>query len=134
VEFALLVAGAPNDGFRPLGKVGAGIRHLGESSGPVTLRLQNLGAMHQTLAAIRHQIGLRRTPGIEFPQNRYGNVPMDAGSFATDFDEVFSFKSLPLWWQAVGPTAGAKSVGASEAAPAQRFNQYTGAPLPQEGE
>jgi hypothetical protein len=65
-------------------------------------------------------------------QNRYGNVPMDDGSFATDFDEVFSFKSLPLWWKAVGATAEAEAMGVSEAAPAQRFNQYTGAPLPQE--
>ena len=63
-------------------------------------------------------------------QNRAGNVPMDEGSFATDFDEVFSFKSLPLWWKAVGAKTEAMAV--SDAMPAQRFNQYTGAPLPQE--
>jgi hypothetical protein len=55
---------------------------------------------------------------------------MDEGSFATDFDEVFSFKSLPLWWKAVG--AKTKAMAVSDAVPAQRFNQYTGAPLPQE--
>ncbi|TSD86775.1 hypothetical protein FFK22_020865 [Mycobacterium sp. KBS0706] len=63
-------------------------------------------------------------------QNRRGDVPMDQGSFATDFDEVFSFKSLPLWWAAVNPSGAAMAV--QEGAPAQRVNQYTGAPLPQE--
>ncbi len=63
-------------------------------------------------------------------QNRRGDVPMDRGSFATDFDEVFSFKSLPLWWAAVNPSGAAMAV--QEGAPAQRVNQYTGAPLPQE--
>lgn len=62
-------------------------------------------------------------------QNRLGDVPMDQGSFATDFDEVFSFKSLPLWWAATNPKGGATAVQESE--PAQRVNQYTGAPLPQ---
>lgn len=32
--------------------------------------------------------------------NRKGNEPMDAGSIAMDFSEVFSFKSLPLWYAA----------------------------------
>ncbi|MND04570.1 hypothetical protein D3C83_249130 [compost metagenome] len=58
MELALLVAGASNNGFRPVGKVFAGFHYLGESSGPVALRLQNFGAMNQTLAAIGHQIGL----------------------------------------------------------------------------
>ena len=67
-------------------------------------------------------------------QNRLGTQPMDKGSVALDFDEVFSFKSLPNWWRAMNPKAknalmGAES-GASE--PAQRFNQYNGAPLPPE--
>jgi len=35
-------------------------------------------------------------------KNRPGTVAMDPGSFATDFDEVFAFKSLKLWWLAVG--------------------------------
>jgi len=67
-------------------------------------------------------------------QNRYGNVPMDQGSFATDFDEVFSFKSLPLWcaavWGAKFVNGGAMAI--EETAPAQRVNQYTGAPLPKQ--
>lgn len=33
-------------------------------------------------------------------QNRKGNVPMDAGSIAADFDMVLAFKSLPLWYTA----------------------------------
>jgi hypothetical protein len=33
-------------------------------------------------------------------QNRKGNVPMDAGSIAADFDMVLTFKSLPLWYSA----------------------------------
>jgi hypothetical protein len=33
-------------------------------------------------------------------QNRKGNVPMDAGSIAGDFDMVLTFKSLPLWFSA----------------------------------
>ncbi|WP_052162559.1 hypothetical protein [Aquabacterium sp. NJ1] len=64
--------------------------------------------------------------------NRLGTQPMDKGSVAMDFDEVFSFKSLPMWWAATHPTPKA-AVGAVESEPAvsaQRFNQYTGAPLP----
>ena len=61
----------------------------------------------------------------------YGDVPMDAGSFATDFDEVFSFKSLPLWWKSVGPTAKTSAVVNAAPRQRQRFNQYTGAPLPE---
>ena len=60
-------------------------------------------------------------------QNRLGTQPMDAGSIATDFDEVFSFKSLELWWLAVGtPTQLAPLLNGS------RFNQYNGAPLPKQ--
>jgi hypothetical protein len=33
-------------------------------------------------------------------QNRQGNVPMDAGSIAGDFDMVLTFKSLPAWFSA----------------------------------
>ncbi len=60
-------------------------------------------------------------------QNRLGTQAMDKGSFGTDFDEVFSFKSLPLWWQAVGPAKQALPMLLRHG---QRFNQYTGAPLP----
>lgn len=62
-------------------------------------------------------------------KNRLGTEPMDAGSVAMDFDEVFSFKSLPLWYRANG--GGAQAMLNSFQAPNQktRFNQYTGAPL-----
>ena len=53
---------------------------------------------------------------------------MDAGSVATDFDLVFSFKSLPLWWAAVGPKTLAQPFGTEGRT--KRFNEYTGAPLP----
>ena len=33
-------------------------------------------------------------------QNRKGNVPMDSGSIAADFDMVLVFKSLPAWYSA----------------------------------
>lgn len=33
-------------------------------------------------------------------QNRKGNVPMDRGSVAGDFDMVLTFKSLPAWYKA----------------------------------
>lgn len=33
-------------------------------------------------------------------QDRQGNVPMDAGSVAGDFDMVLTFKSLPAWYSA----------------------------------
>jgi hypothetical protein len=71
------------------------------------------------------------TAWMKWFQDRLGTEAMDAGSFATDFDEVFSFKSLNLWWAATG--------GANKFMPMllqvpshgqQRFNQYTGAPLP----
>jgi len=60
-------------------------------------------------------------------QNRKGTQPMDAGSVAMDFDEVFSFKSLPEWWKAMHPTPPTLL---EATAPVQRFNEYTGAPLP----
>lgn len=66
---------------------------------------------------------------MKWYKNRLGTQPMDAGSVAMDFDEVFSFKSLPLWWKAVGPRAALK-LTTSPASTPQRFNQYTGAPLP----
>ena len=36
-------------------------------------------------------------------KDRLGTEPMDKGAVAMDFDEVFCFKSLPMWWKAVGP-------------------------------
>lgn len=37
-------------------------------------------------------------------QNRKGDVPMNAGSVAADFDMVLTFKSLPLWYAATSKT------------------------------
>lgn len=65
--------------------------------------------------------------------NRLGTQPMDKGSVAMDFDEVFSFKSLPMWWKATHPTQKAAALESKPAVSSQRFNQYTGAPLPSEG-
>lgn len=64
---------------------------------------------------------------LKWFQNRLGTQPMDPGSVAMDFDEVFSFKSLPMWWKAMNPAAPML-----RATPAStlRFNQYTGAPIP----
>jgi len=62
-------------------------------------------------------------------QDRHGDQPMDAGSFATDFDEVFSFKSLKLWWQAVGPANQGLPLLTRLPINGQRYNLYTGAPL-----
>lgn len=52
-------------------------------------------------------------------------------SFATDFDEVFAFKSLKLWWLAVGPKDQALPLLGVQNTPGLgvRFNQYSGAPL-----
>jgi hypothetical protein len=63
-------------------------------------------------------------------QNRPGTEAMDAGSIATDFDEVFSFKSLKLWWAAVGPADQPMPLLLRVPGRGTRFNQYTGAPLP----
>lgn len=61
-------------------------------------------------------------------QNRPGTVAMDPGNFATDFDEVFAFKSLKLWWASVGPKT--QPLPLLTRPPAGRaFNLYTGAPL-----
>jgi len=37
-------------------------------------------------------------------QDRQGNVPMDAGSVAGDFDMVLTFKTLPAWYSATTGT------------------------------
>ena len=66
-------------------------------------------------------------------QDRKGDQPFDPGSVATDFDMVFAFKTLPMWWRATGP-AGQPAPFAmrqlrNQAAQPQLFNEYTGAPL-----
>jgi hypothetical protein len=50
-------------------------------------------------------------------QDNLGNVPMDQGSIAFDFDMVFTFKSLPAWKKA---TQGKSVMGAFEKADAIR--------------
>src|SRR5262249_29753496 len=62
-------------------------------------------------------------------QNRLGTQPMDPGSFATDFDEVFSFKSLNLWWAAVGPANQPLPMLTRNPSLSPTFNQYNGAPI-----
>ncbi|KAF1008322.1 MAG: hypothetical protein GAK28_01303 [Luteibacter sp.] len=65
-------------------------------------------------------------------KNRKGDVAMDPGSFATDFDEVFSFKALKLWYTATNPQkkpAPQLKLLSRPGAPME-YNQYTGAPLP----
>jgi hypothetical protein len=62
---------------------------------------------------------------LKWFQDRLGTQPMDAGSVATDFDEVFSYKSLTLWWLAVGPA----DQPMTELLNSRTFNQYSGAPL-----
>ncbi len=62
-------------------------------------------------------------------QNRRGDQPMDAGSVATDFDEVFAFKSLKLWWAAVGPADQAVPMLTRVPNSSVRLNQYNGAPI-----
>ena len=67
-------------------------------------------------------------------QNRPGTVPQDAGSVALDYDEVFAFKALKLWWKATGPADQPEPFllrhQRGAAAGVQRYNAYTGAPLP----
>lgn len=68
-------------------------------------------------------------------QDRSGTEPQDlnTGSVATDYDMVFAFKTLPMWWKATGPknlpmpfTLRELRHGSLEP---KRFNEYTGAPL-----
>jgi hypothetical protein len=69
---------------------------------------------------------------LKWFKNRLGTQPMDAGSIATDFDEVFSFKSLKLWWAAVGPANQPMPLLLKVPGNGPRFNLYNGAPLPKQ--
>ncbi len=66
-------------------------------------------------------------------QDRLGTEPMNAGSVATDFDMVFAFKTLPMWWKAQNPTAArapfATSLMRNGRVDSQGYNEYSGAPL-----
>jgi hypothetical protein len=66
-------------------------------------------------------------------QSRPGTVPQDAGDIPTDYDMVFAFKTLPMWWKATGPRGqpapfSMLQLRAGKHQP-QEFNEYTGAPL-----
>jgi len=69
------------------------------------------------------------TGWMKWFKDRLGTEPMDKGAVAMDFDEVFCFKSLPMWWKAVGPRPALNLTTAPQSVPL-RFNQYTGAPIP----
>jgi hypothetical protein len=68
-------------------------------------------------------------------QDRNGTEPQDpnTGSVATDYDMVFAFKTLPMWWKAMGPANtpmpfALRTLRHGSPQP-QRVNEYTGAPL-----
>ena len=68
-------------------------------------------------------------------QDRPGTEPQDpdTGSVAADYDMVFAFKTLPMWWKATGPANAAMPFTLRElrhgTLEPKRFNEYTGAPL-----
>lgn len=62
-------------------------------------------------------------------QSRSGTQPKDKTSVALDYDDVFAFKALPLWWNAVAPPGQALPYLLMRPSHLQRYNQYTGAPL-----
>jgi len=66
-------------------------------------------------------------------QDRAGSEPQDAGSVATDYDMVFAFKTLPMWWKATGgkdaPMPFALRTLRHGTVPPAYFNEYNGAPL-----
>jgi hypothetical protein len=70
------------------------------------------------------------TEWLKWYKNRLGTQPMDMGSVATDFDEVLSFKSLRYWWQSMAPPGAPMPMLMETPSHGVRFNQYTGAPLP----
>src|SRR5438874_12591945 len=43
------------------------------------------------------------TEWMRWFQSRPGTEPQDPGSVAADYDMVFAFKTLPMWWAATGP-------------------------------
>ena len=55
------------------------------------------------------------------------------GSVAADYDMVFAFKTLPMWWKATGtpgqPMPFSMRMLRHGTAEPKAFNEYTGAPL-----
>ncbi len=68
-------------------------------------------------------------------QSRPGTEPQDpsSGSVATDYDMVFAFKTLPMWWKATGPKEIPMPFGVRPLThgveSSAKYNEYTGAPL-----
>ncbi len=69
-------------------------------------------------------------------QSHPGTEPLDpdTGSIATDYDMVFAFKTLPMWWKATGgsltaPMPFTLRMLKRGAETPQKYNEYTGAPL-----
>jgi hypothetical protein len=67
--------------------------------------------------------------------DRKGTEPQDAntGSVAADYDMVFTFKTLPMWWKATGPRDAAmpfalRTLRHGAEAPIE-YNEYNGTPL-----
>jgi len=66
-------------------------------------------------------------------QSRPGTEPMDKGSVAADYDMVFAFKTLPMWWKAMGPAGQPapftlRTLNHGSPTP-KLYNEYSGAPL-----
>ena len=58
---------------------------------------------------------------------------MDKGSVAADYDMVFAFKTLPMWWKAMGPAGQPapftlRTLNHGSPTP-KLYNEYSGAPL-----
>ena len=70
-------------------------------------------------------------------QSRPGTEPQDPGSTPTDYDMVFAFKTLPMWWKAMGPPGQPMPFSTSmlrHGTPEPKaFNEYNGAPLKPQG-
>ena len=70
-------------------------------------------------------------------KSRPGTEPQDPGSVAADYDMVFAFKTLPMWWKAMGPPGQPMPFSLRmlhHGTPEPKvFNEYTGAPLKPSG-
>ena len=68
-------------------------------------------------------------------QDRPGTEPQDVGtgSVAADYDMVFAFKTLPIWWKATGPAnlpiPFTERLVHLDPLPPKRLNDCSGAPL-----
>ena len=65
MELALLVEGEPERGMGGLGQPLPGPLHLRDRLRPLAVRLQDLRPVHEALAPVRHEIGLRGAPMVE---------------------------------------------------------------------